>query len=74
MNVTATTDKNVSDDGHLDLGEHRVVCRTARDETGAPYQYYRCVDCGKEQVDRASFTDEAVDAHKCDGVVEATDG
>ena len=74
MNVTATTDKEVSDDEHLDLGEHRVTRETARDETGAPYEFYRCVDCGKEQVDRAAFTDEAVGADKCDGVVVASDG
>ena len=67
MNVTATTDKNVSENRHLDLGEHDVVRETARDETGAVYEYYRCVECGREQVDRAAFTDETTDAHRCDG-------
>jgi len=74
MKVTATTDKEVSDDEHLDLGEHRVTRETARDETGAPYEFYRCVDCGKEQVDRAAFTAEAVDADKCDECAELDGG
>lgn len=50
-----------------EFGEHSVVRETARDETGTPYHYYVCVDCGKEHVDERSFTDEAVDAHRCNG-------
>jgi len=65
MKATRATDKSVSAYGQL--GEHRVVQETARDETGRLYEYFRCVDCGKEQVDSRAFTDEVIGAHRCNG-------
>jgi len=61
MYATNATDKEAS------FGQHSVVRETAVDETGSPYAYYRCVDCGKEQVNREAFTDETTDAHLCNG-------
>lgn len=58
---------NLRTKARKEFGEHSVVRETALDETGTPYHYYVCVDCGKEQVNREAFTDEAVDAHLCNG-------
>lgn len=48
MKATSATDKNVPNDEHHELGDHRVVRKNAVDETGATYRYYRCIKCGRE--------------------------
>jgi len=38
-----------------EFGHHSVVREIDRDETGTPYECYRCTECGHEHVSADSF-------------------
>jgi len=38
-----------------EFGQHSVVREIDRDETGTPYEFYRCTECGHEHVSAGSF-------------------
>jgi len=38
-----------------EFGEHSIIREIARDETGSPYEYFRCTECGHEHTTADSF-------------------
>ena len=51
MSIQTTATKDFGQD----FGEHSVVREIAVDETGTPYEFYRCTECGHGHVSADSF-------------------